>query len=107
MSSLDSKIILLGLIPVQSPKSWSQKGKEEFGLWASHYNLIGHLPHPTPPTHPQLLSMMEASSNKTHRVKVTQYDTLYQLSTKKQVDSKRENMDESNMFKENIIKEMF
>ena len=26
---------------------------------------------------------------------------------KKQVDSKRENTDESNMFKENIIKEMF
>ena len=26
---------------------------------------------------------------------------------KKQVESKRENMDESNMFKENIIKEIF
>ena len=51
--------------------------------------------------------MKEASCNKTQRVKVTQYDPLYQLSTKKQVDSKRENMDESNMFKENIIKEMF
>ena len=30
--------------------------------------------------------------------------TLYMLSIKKQVDSKRENMDESNVFKENIIK---
>ena len=42
--------------------------------------------------------MKEASSNKTQRVKVTQYDPLYLLSTKKQVDSKRENTDESNMF---------
>ena len=31
------------------------------------------------------------------------YDPLYLLSSV-QVDSKRENMDESNMFKENIIK---
>ena len=37
---------------------------------------------------------------------MTQTDPLYLPSTKKQVDSKRENMDESNMFKENIIKEM-
>ena len=51
--------------------------------------------------------MKEVSKNKTQRVKVTQYDPLYLLSTKKQVDSKRENMDESNMFTENIIKEMF
>ena len=52
--------------------------------------------------------MKEVSNNKTQRVKVTQYDPLYLLSTKKkQVDSKRENTDESNMFKENIIKEMF
>ena len=48
--------------------------------------------------------MKEVSNNKTQRVKVTQYDTLYLLSTKKQVDSKRENTDESNMFKENISK---
>ena len=33
---------------------------------------------------------------------MTQYEPLYLLSTKKQVDSKRENKDESNMFKENI-----
>ena len=32
---------------------------------------------------------------------------LYLLSIKNQVDSKRENMDESNMFKENIIKDVF
>ena len=51
--------------------------------------------------------MKEVSDNKSQRVKVTQYDPLYLLSTKKQVDSKRENMDESNMFTENIIKEMF
>mgnify|MGYP001410825919 CR=1 FL=1 len=36
-------------------------------------------------------------------LKVNQYDPLYLLSIKDQVDSKRENMDESNMFKENII----
>ena len=58
------------------------------------------------PPHPQLLSMKEVSNNKTQRVKVTQYAPLYLLSTKKQVDSKRENKDESNMFKENIINEM-
>ena len=52
--------------------------------------------------------MKEVCKNKTQRVKVTQYEPLYQLSTeKKQVDSKRENMDESNIFKKNIIKEMF
>ena len=48
--------------------------------------------------------MKEVSDNKTHRVKVNQNDPLYLLST---VDSNRENTDESNMFKENIIKEMF
>ena len=57
--------------------------------------------------HPQLLSMNEVSNNKTQRVKVIQYDPLYLLSTKKQVDSKRENTDESNMIKENLIKEIF
>ena len=31
----------------------------------------------------ELLSMKEASSNKTQRLKVTQYDPLYQLSTKR------------------------
>ena len=61
----------------------------------------------TTPPHPQLLSMKEVSNNKTQRLKVNQYDPLYLLSIKNQVDSKRENMDESNMFKENIIKEMF
>ena len=39
--------------------------------------------------------------------KVTQYDPLYLISSKKQVDSKRENTGESNMFKEIIIKEIF
>ena len=57
--------------------------------------------------HPKLLSMKEVSNNKTKRVKVTQYDPLYLLCTKNQVDSERKNMDESNMFKENIIKEIF
>ena len=33
--------------------------------------------------------MKEVSSNKTQRVKVTQYEPLYLLSTKKQVDSER------------------
>ena len=49
--------------------------------------------------------MKEASNKKTQRVKVTQYGPLYLLllSTKKQVDSNRENTDESKMFKENII----
>ena len=51
--------------------------------------------------------MMEVSNNKTQRVKVTQTDPFYPLSTKKQLDSKRENIDESYMFKENIIKDMF
>ena len=57
--------------------------------------------------HPQLLNTKEVSKTKTQRVKVTQYDLLYLLSTKKQADSKRESRDESNMFKENIAKEMF
>ena len=51
--------------------------------------------------------MKEVSNNKTQRVTVTQYDPLYLLSTKNQVDSKRENLDQSKMFKANIIKEMF
>ena len=45
--------------------------------------------------------MKEIYNNKTQRVKVTQW------LKKKQVDSKRENMDESNMFKDNIIKDTF
>ena len=63
--------------------------------------------HPTTSPHPKLLSMKEVSNNKTQRVKVTQFDPLYLVSTKKQVDRERENKDEANMFKENIIKEMF
>ena len=51
--------------------------------------------------------MNEVSNNKTQRVKVIQYDPLYLLSTKKQVDRKRENIIESNIFKKNILKEMF
>ena len=51
--------------------------------------------------------MKEVSINKTQRVKLTQYDPLYLLSIKKnQVDSKRENTDESNKFQENIIIDM-
>ena len=53
--------------------------------------------------HPQLLSMKEVSNNKTQRV----YDALYLLSQKNSWTQERENIDESNMFKENIIKEMF
>ena len=45
-----------------------------------------------------LSHLQEVSNDKTQRLKVNQYDTLYLLST---------NMDESNMLKENIIKEMF
>ena len=45
---------------------------------------------------------MQVSNNKTSRGKVTQLDPLYFLSTKK-----RENTDESNMFKGHIIKEMY
>ena len=60
----------------------------------------GH--HPTTTT-TQLLSMKEVLNDKTQSVIVTQYDPNYQLSTKK-VYSKRDNMDESNMMKENIIK---
>ena len=51
--------------------------------------------------------MKEASNKKTQRVKNTQYNPLYLLSKKTQVDSKRVNVDESNMFKENIIKKCF
>ena len=50
---------------------------------------------------------MKKGSHKTQRVYVTQTVPYYLLSTKKLVDSKRENMDDFNMFKENIIKEMF
>ena len=74
-------------VQVPSPKS-KPKGKEEFGLRA-----VSIILEATHPPIPQLLSMKEASSNKTQRVKVTQYDPLYQHSTKKQVDSKRENTD--------------
>ena len=49
------------------------------------------------PPNPRLLSMKEASNKRTSTCSAQ----------KKQVESKRENMDESNMFKENIIKEMF
>ena len=48
----------------------------------------------------------KVSNNKTQREKVTLYDPLYLLSTKKLVNSKRENTHESKMFK-NIIKEIF
>ena len=51
--------------------------------------------------------MKEIYNDKTQRVNLTLYDPLYLLSTKKQVDSKRKNTDVSNMFNENIIKEMF
>ena len=56
--------------------------------------------------------MKEASNKKAQRVKVTQYVSMTTSLTlsaqhKKNVDSKRENTDESNMLKENIIKEMF
>ena len=47
--------------------------------------------------------MMEVSNDKTQRVNVTQYDPLYLLSAKKQVDSKRKAMGQSTMFKENLI----
>ena len=68
---------------------------------------MGHPPHPLLPH--QLLIMEEVSKNKTQGVKDPLYDKLYLLSCqqKKQVDSKRENTDESNMFMENIIQEIF
>ena len=59
-----------------------------------------------PPTYN--LSMKETSNMKTQRVRLTDNDPHYLLITKKiQVDSKRENMGQSTMFKENIIKERF
>ena len=84
-----------------SPKSQIQAQRER-EIWTQGclYNRIGPQ---HPPIHPQLLSMKDASSNITQRVKVTQYDPLYQLSTKKHVESKRENTDEFNMIKENIV----
>ena len=92
----------------QSPKPQKAPKREKRNLASGLVTkILWATTTPPHPTHPQLLSMKEASSNKTQGLKVTQYDPLYQLSTKKQVDSKRENMDESNMFKENIIKEMF
>ena len=51
----------------------------------------------------KMLSINEGSHNKTQRVGMSEISTLY-LSTKKfQVDSKREDMGWSTMFKENII----
>ena len=50
---------------------------------------------------------MEVSNNKTQRVKVTQYNPLPAQHKKKQEDSKRETMDVSNIFNENILKEIF
>ena len=91
---------------IDKPEAKGQsKAQEGFGLWA--VSKILWATTTTTPPHPQLLSMKEVSNNKTQRLKVNQYDPLYLLSIKNQVDSKRENMDESNMFKENIIKEMF
>ena len=54
------------------------------------------------PPHPKLLSMKEVSNNKTQRVKVTQYDPLYLLGTKKNrwTARGRTQTDESNMFRE-------
>ena len=50
------------------------KGNLDSGLSLKSYG--------PPPPHPQLLSMKEVSNKKTQRVKVTQYDPLYLLSTK-------------------------
>ena len=49
--------------------------------------------------------MKGASIYKSQRAKVTQFDPLYLLSPRKQGDSKTEDMDESNMFKENNVKQ--
>ena len=64
---------------------------------------MGHHHDPTP----NFKAWRRSLIKKTQRVKLTQYDPLYLLSTKKQLDSNRDNSDKSNMFKEKIIKEMF
>ena len=75
--------VLTSLRPSPSPKPKApkspKKGTRNFAsgrvtkiLWATHH----------PPHHPQLLSMMKASNKKTQRVKVTQNNPLYWLSTK-------------------------
>ena len=54
--------------------------------------------------------MKEASNKKNQRVNRKKWLSMTPSTwsaQKKQVDSKREDMDESNMFKENIIKKMF
>ena len=63
-------------IPSPSPKS-NRKQKEELD---SGLSLKSH--GPPSPTTLQLSSMKEASNKQTQRVKVTQYDPLYLLSTK-------------------------
>ena len=89
----------VSLFQIDKPESKSQSKvqapnpKREFILWAvSKISWATTLP--TPP-HLQLLSMKdmkEVSNNKTQKVKVTQYDPLNPLSTKNQVDSKRNHM---------------
>ena len=60
---------------VQS-QSQIEKGKRNLD---SGLSLKSH--GPPPPPHPQLLSMKKACNKKTQRVKVTQYDPLYLLSS--------------------------
>ena len=61
---------------------------------------------PPPPTNtPQLLTMKEYSDNKVPLVRMSQDDPLNPFSTKNyQVDSKNNNMGESNMIEEKVIK---
>ena len=78
-------ILLKGYTIIDKPESKSQvqaasqieKGIRNLdsGLSLKSY---GPPPHHH---HPQLLSTKEVSNSKTHRVKVTQYDPLYLIST--------------------------
>ena len=62
------------------------------------------MPGATTTTTPQLLTMKECSDKKVPLVRMFQDDPLYPLSTKNQVDSDNNNLGESNMIKEKVIK---
>ena len=61
----------------------------------------------TTTTHPQLLTMKEHSDNKVPLVRMSQDDPLNPSSTKNyQVDSENNNMGESTMIEEKVIKNL-